>query len=585
VVASGPRTQIVGNALAPDPSASGRAAGIFVNGEGSLILGNRVTGFSSGDGSTSGYGVRVESAESDKGGVIIRSNLIGVAPDGRSADGNIIGIAVYFTQGTLVYRNVVSGNDVGIVARSTDTTEIRGNMIGTDPTGSFAIPNRTGLSITDGRIGGPSVEGPSAGGCLGDCNLISGNTEVGIELGGHIALEGNFIGTDLSGTRPLPNGVGVMVPVGAPRIGGTSESGNLVAFNRAAGISVERDALGVTISHNWIHDNGGLGIDLVNDDVTPNDGPLDDDEGPNHLINFPTIDGVVVGSGGLLVTGHVDANELFGTYTVELFANRECDPTGYGEAELPLGSTTTSLFSNGEFRVVTNVPDGLPVITAAVTGPDGSTSELSACAVVEGSQLTQAVPAGATILQVASADGFLGKVVQIGEGATAETNLVTALGSLVLSRPLRFDHAEGEPVVALEGSLFVSVDRAEVRTGARPHGHRALFAGRLAAAGEAEFACGEDVVVNVGGVFEETVAGTRFRVKQGGSVCLFSGGSRGVLSLALDLARGRIELVLGKRVSLAGLANPAELALQVGDDSGSELLLMEERPGRWTYRR
>jgi hypothetical protein len=58
-----------------------------------------------------------------------------------------------------------------------------------------------------------------------------------------------------------------------------------------------------------------------------------------------------------------------------------------------------------------------------------------------------------------------------------------------------------------------------------------------------------------------------------------------VLSLALDLARGRIELVLGKRVSLAGLANPVELALQVGDDSGSELLLMEERPGRWTYRR
>jgi hypothetical protein len=200
--------------------------------------------------------------------------------------------------------------------------------------------------------------------------------------------------------------------------------------------------------------------------------------------------------------------------------------------------------------------------------------------------LTTEAARGSTTIALSDDTGLEGRVITIEPGtAIEERNLVVGLDPVRLARPLRFGHATATPVQVERDSMFVSVDRAQVRTGARAHGLRALFAGRLAAAGEAEFACGEDVVVNVGGVFEETVAGTRFRVKRGGSVCLFSGGSRGVLSLALDLARGRFELVLGKRVSLAGLANPMELALQVGDGSGSELLLMEERPGRWTYRR
>ena len=40
--------------------------------------------------------------------------------------------------------------------------------------------------------------------CDGDCNLISGNTDIGIELVGETTLEGNFIGSDVSGTAPIP---------------------------------------------------------------------------------------------------------------------------------------------------------------------------------------------------------------------------------------------------------------------------------------------------------------------------------------------------------------------------------------------
>ena len=119
--------------------------------------------------------------------------------------------------------NVISGGpqsaDLGpeqnIVIFSSDgdgADTIQGNIIGLDPTGTFAITGDTGgiliYDIADTLIGG-SV--PGAG------NLISGNGGDGIEVYGASGtiIQGNYIGTDVTGTVAIPNSGDWHQPLGA----------------------------------------------------------------------------------------------------------------------------------------------------------------------------------------------------------------------------------------------------------------------------------------------------------------------------------------------------------------------------------
>ena len=100
-------------------------------------------------------------------------------------------------------------------------------------------------------------------------NLISANNW-GVRLDGTTAtenlVEGNLIGTDITGKAPLGNEVnGVIVSTDASEntIGGTvTGAGNTIAFNVAAGVSVQLGT-GDSILSNSIYSNGHLGIDLV----------------------------------------------------------------------------------------------------------------------------------------------------------------------------------------------------------------------------------------------------------------------------------------------------------------------------------
>src|SRR5207244_791037 len=101
-------------------------------------------------------------------------------------------------------RNIISGNGVaGIYVESEASGNlIAGNYIGTDVTGTVGIsPNQSGLNIHFGpqlMIGGVSPE---------ERNIISGN-KLGVifwDTGTSIYLQGNYIGTDVTGTLPVPN--------------------------------------------------------------------------------------------------------------------------------------------------------------------------------------------------------------------------------------------------------------------------------------------------------------------------------------------------------------------------------------------
>jgi Tol biopolymer transport system component len=201
--------------------------------------------------------------------------------------------------------------------------------------------------------------------------------------------------------------------------------------------------------------------------------------------------------------------------------------------------------------------------------------------------LTLPATRGSSVLEVPETEGFVGKVVQIGEGETAEKSRVKELGSLVLDKPLRFYHAAGEPVVVLADTLFVSVDHGRVDFRTRPAADTARFTGTLALAGGAAASCGEEVRFALGGgVLSQVVAGAHFTQAGADGPCVYRrrGREGPVEKLDIDLARGTWAVELA-RAGLDGLANPVEVALSVGLADGSESIGMRQAKTRWTYTR
>lgn len=145
----------------------------------------------------------------------VYSNKIGTNASGNAKIKNEIGIRLVAARlnkiGGRGQGNLISGNEIGINFFKSPTyempnkNEIKGNFIGLDITGNHELGNGTGILINGNR-------GDIIGGTYpGDSNIISGNSIVGIELSNvkDFLIQGNFIGTDVSGKKAVPNGLGV----------------------------------------------------------------------------------------------------------------------------------------------------------------------------------------------------------------------------------------------------------------------------------------------------------------------------------------------------------------------------------------
>ncbi len=99
---------------------------------------------------------------------------------------------------------------------------IAGNFIGTDATGERAVPNSADGVLIDG-----SSNNTIGGTAVGASNLISGNSGAGVSIDpgatNNVVL-GNFIGTDATGERAVPNSAdGVLIDGSSNNtIGGTA---------------------------------------------------------------------------------------------------------------------------------------------------------------------------------------------------------------------------------------------------------------------------------------------------------------------------------------------------------------------------
>ena len=148
---------------------------------------------------------------------------------------------------TAAARNVISGNETGVGITGGSDNLVEGNYIGTDTTGTSAIGN--GPFAGGNGFGGYGIStqytvGNTIGGSVsGAGNVISGSEYGGIALGiqtSDSVIEGNFIGTDKTGTSAVPNEyVGIFLGAstgGGNTIGGSTSTpgtgaGNLIAGN------------------------------------------------------------------------------------------------------------------------------------------------------------------------------------------------------------------------------------------------------------------------------------------------------------------------------------------------------------------
>jgi hypothetical protein len=318
---------------------------------------------------------------------IVQGNLMGTDASGTVAAGNSRwGLLLYGANNligglTTGAANLISGNDLGIDFNNGAVGNVvEGNLIGTDKTGTQALPNYNGISIDNG------FSNVIGGVVTGARNVISGNSGAGMgivsSLSSNNIVQGNYIGLSVNGTTPLPNsGFGVrLLGCNGNLIGGTAPgAGNWIAYNVGFGLSeifYFGSAFGNSFLGNQIFANTTAGIDLNEDGVTPND-VGDADDGPNHLQNFPEMSSVKLAGRNLKVDYKVDSSAANSAYplTVEFFIG---DAADQGRTFIARTTYTTPQTVDS----ITIKPAVLPAIgdhiVATATDANGNTSEFSA---------------------------------------------------------------------------------------------------------------------------------------------------------------------------------------------------------------
>ncbi len=278
--------------------------------------------------------------------------------------------------------NVIAGHgtdQIFIVAGSSGT-KIRGNYIGTDVTGNNGLGSQ-----------GPGIVALGSGAYIGDFgpgdgNVISGNGAGGIRVGGGTLgtqIRRNKIGVGADDVTLLGNGPGGPAAGTGVFIQGSQSdvTQNHIAGNWGDGIRVNTaSATANTFDGNSIHDNIGLGIELIGALGPDANDVGDPDSGPNNLQNYPVITSAKTSGTNSEIKGTLNSTPST-SFVVELFSNASCDPSGFGEGRTFIGgvNVTTDGLGNGSFTYAGAGPLALGEQVTATARRGNETSEFSAC--------------------------------------------------------------------------------------------------------------------------------------------------------------------------------------------------------------
>lgn len=292
-------------------------------------------------------------------------------------------------------RNLMSGLFSGVVSFSVpDGLRIEGNLIGTNASGTAAIANRNyGVYIdtyTDVVIGGTTP---------GARNVISGNELTAIQLGTgtapaafpNVRVFGNLIGTDWTGTVPIPNGRNAASPSQpqptillfsggscSAQIGGFGPGeANLIAHGGAQGVMVGI-CTRASLAGNTYVGHRGMAIDnsanSFGDGPSAND-PGDPDGGGNRLQNAPVaLDAAPSGADAFTLDFRVDSAPANASYPIRVDFYR-----GRGGDLLEPVATRQVALAEAQSVVQVVLPlsalaDG--VVQMLATDAEGNTSEV-----------------------------------------------------------------------------------------------------------------------------------------------------------------------------------------------------------------
>ena len=343
-------------------SSSGNTIGGTGVHAGNVISGNTNTGLTIGDTFTSNNNV-------------VEDNYIGTNAAGTAALANgQVGIGLFHTSGDVISGNVVSGNTAqGIYINDVDgpcsSITLTQNFVGTNAAGTAALGNgfqgiriSGGSNITIGGIGVGNVVSGNGAGTGGYSGIRLDNDGSGASSQG-IVIEGNKVGTDVTGTVAIPNtvdGIRLFDAVNTT-IGGTAAgAGNLISGNTIDGIQIQNTSSGTVIQGNIIGlvagglsplANTNYGIELLFGAT----GTVIDD---GNVISGNTLDGISLGNSSLdsLVQGNYIGTDMTGNnalgnqqggIAIEISSGNTIGGTGVGQGNVISGNDGAGIIDQG----------------------------------------------------------------------------------------------------------------------------------------------------------------------------------------------------------------------------------------------
>lgn len=253
--------------------------------------------------------------------------------------------------------NVISGNNsIGIGINNANTTgnKVQGNLIGTNAAGTAALANSQGgisiaFSVDQTTIGGDDAADGTVDGVVAARNVISGNVGngVAIQQASNTTVQGNYIGTNPSGTAALANtGSGVSISGAATNntIGGmTTGARNVISGNGSNGVGIA-NTTGNKVQGNYIGTkadgasalaNAGSGVGISGGAAANTVGGTTTSAG--NVISGNNSDGVQMISAG--TTGNIVQGNLLGT-------------DASGTAAVPNAFRGVSIFSSASANII-----------------------------------------------------------------------------------------------------------------------------------------------------------------------------------------------------------------------------------------
>jgi len=468
--------EVTGNRIGTDPSGTMKLSN-GIN-SGGIVISNAPSNTIGGSDMDdlnliSGTGTGVVIFGAGASGNLVIGNFIGTDINGTVAIEHFGGAGVSIndapnnTIGSPGFGNLISGNNNGgirIAGATATGNKVQSNLIGTDSSGNNDVPISADDQFQSVGVRMTGASGNLVGGRMdGEGNTISGN-DFGVAIEGVDAtanrVEGNDIGPGQNG-GPLGNNVqGVYVLANSNVIGGPDAgAGNVIAHNGFNGVGV-LGGVGNAIVANRIFNNTKLGIDLALDNVTPNDEDADDaDTGANNLQNYPEFFPNPQGA----LQGTLDSVPSR-TYRIEFFSQENCDPSGHGEGETIIGSTTVN--TNGSGLAMFTPPAVArgffltATATELVAGVPGSTSEFSPCASAQGPQPTDAftVDSTADLPDRMPGDGRCATTTNVCtlRAAIQESNILAKTQTIAFNLPTApFSIKPGSPLPVIDRALFI----------------------------------------------------------------------------------------------------------------------------------